>query len=450
MSSKRDQVQAHTYVVGRLASALVHGEPDAPESPMRRTGLGSFGGLLIGSLAVAGFLVWGLISPASKASNLKPGELVMVQGTGARYLYAGGELRPVMNWSSALMLMGGNAAMTTISPSTLASVQQGQPLGVVGAPESLPPAGSLNRGFWLACATGSTASLSIGVPQPVNQVPPGGAVVVSASGSQYLLWRGERLRIDAPWIPAALGLARAQVIAVSPVWLNAVPAGPDLSPVTVPDLGAVGPRINGSPATVGQVLFVRNVASSPAYYLVKTDGVAPISATQAALLLGDPGAVATAPVKVSQAAIGRQTLVSQDLADGVGAPASPPADFTHVGGTPCVVYQAAGGSAPLLVFAVSPPGAAPALTAPGVRPSPAGAGAITVAPGNGALVRAQDAPGAGGGSYFLVTEEGVKFPLAAADIKALGYRAGSAALLPAGLLGLLPTGPALDLPSLRG
>lgn len=450
MSSRRDQVQAHAYVVGRLASALVHGEPDAPESPMRRTGLGSFGGLLLGSLALAGFLVWGLLSPPTKASNLKPGELVMVQGTGARYLFAGGELRPVLNWSSALMLMGGDAAMTTISPSTLASIRPGQPLGIVGAPESLPSAGRLNRGFWLACETGSTASLSIGLPLPVNLVPPGRAVIVSASGSEYLLWRGERLRIDAPWIPAALGLVRAQVNRVSPVWLNAVPAGPDLRPVSVPDFGAPGPRINGSPATVGEVLVVRDLASSPAYYLVKTDGVAPISATQAALVLGDPGAVATAPAGISQAAIARLTLVRQDLADGAGAPASPPADFTDVGETPCVTYPAAGGSVPMLVFAASPPGAAPALTAPGVRPSPAGAGLISVAPGGGALVQAEGAPGVPAGSYFLVTDEGVKFPLAAADIKALGYHAGSAARLPAALLGLLPTGPALDLPSLRG
>jgi len=79
MRSRRDQVQAHAYVVGRLTSALVHAEPDAPESPLRRTGLGSFGGLLVGALAVAGFMVWGLISPASKASALTAGELLLVK-----------------------------------------------------------------------------------------------------------------------------------------------------------------------------------------------------------------------------------------------------------------------------------------------------------------------------------------------------------------------------------
>lgn len=455
MSSRKDQVQAHTYVVSRLASALVHGEPDAHESPMRRTGLGSFAGLLIGSLILAGFLVWGLISPFAKASSLKAGELLMVQGTGARYLYASGELRPVLNWSSALMLLGGTTTMTTVPAKTLAGVPQGPPLGVVGAPETLPPASAVNKGSWLACsqASGGAAitSLSIGFGYPVRPVPPGRAVIVSASGSSYLVWRGERLRIDAPWIPAALGLVRAPVIAVSPVWLDALPAGPDLRPVTVPGLGARGPVIDGVRATVGQVLVVRNVASSPTYYLVLAGGVASITATQAAVLLGDPArAMGSAPVNISPAAVSRMLVLRQALADGAGAPPSPPVNFTAAGGVPCADYPAAGGSVPTLAFAVPPPGAPPALGAPGVRPSPAGAGLISVAPGAGALVQVEGAPGVAGSSDFLVTSEGVKFPLAATDIKALGYGRTRAAGLPAALLALLPTGPALDLPSLRG
>src|SRR5260370_7961549 len=81
MRSRRDQVQAHAYVVARLTSALVHGEPDAPESPLRRTGLGSFGGLLLGTLLVAACLVWGLISTGRKPALLPAGELPMSKKT---------------------------------------------------------------------------------------------------------------------------------------------------------------------------------------------------------------------------------------------------------------------------------------------------------------------------------------------------------------------------------
>lgn len=33
MQSKRDQVQAHTFMMGRLSSGLLTADPDAPESP---------------------------------------------------------------------------------------------------------------------------------------------------------------------------------------------------------------------------------------------------------------------------------------------------------------------------------------------------------------------------------------------------------------------------------
>ena len=36
MQTRRDQVQAHAFVVGRMVSALVRAEPDAPFSPLRR------------------------------------------------------------------------------------------------------------------------------------------------------------------------------------------------------------------------------------------------------------------------------------------------------------------------------------------------------------------------------------------------------------------------------
>jgi len=43
---------------GRLTSALVHAEPDAPESPLRRTGLGRSAACSWARWPVAGFMVW--------------------------------------------------------------------------------------------------------------------------------------------------------------------------------------------------------------------------------------------------------------------------------------------------------------------------------------------------------------------------------------------------------
>src|SRR5450755_113606 len=421
MRSRRDQVQAHAYMVGRLTSALVHAEPDAPESPLRRTGLGSFGGLLVGALIVAAFMVWGLISPGSKASALTAGELLLVKETGTRFIYAGSELHPVLNYSSALMLTGGDATMTSVSSSALNGIPQGQPLGILGAPDQLPAASSLNAGAWLACSQSGPGaplvSLSIGPPPQLSEPPADDAVLVATPNAEYLLWRGTRLRLDAASIVAALGFNDAPVVKVAPPWLNAVPAGPDLGPLSVPGAGQPGPVLGG--------LHTRG--ESAAY----------------------PGGT-VAPVTVSPAAIANAPVVPSSLGDKVAVPSAPPRDYLPgAGAVPCAEYSASGGTAPRLVFAVPPAGQPPAVGTPGVTASPEGASLISVAPDDGALVRPEIAPGSGGNSLFLVTDTGVKYPLPATEATALGYRAGRADPLPAALLGLLPTGPALDLPALR-
>ncbi len=460
MRSRRDQVQAHAYVVGRLTSALVHGEPDAPESPLRRTGLGAFGGLLLGTLLVAAFLVWGLISAGHKAAVLSAGELVMAKETGARYVYARHELLPVLNWSSAMLLTGGNTAMTVVPAATLTGIPQGQPVGIVGAPDALPAADAVNKGAWLVCAVSAgqpEVSVTIGVPVPVSPPPPNGALLVAAPGAEYLIWHGQRLRLDASWIAGALGLGRARVTDVSPAWLNAVPAGPDLRPITVPGRGGRGPTIGAVRTSIGQVLVARNVGSPSEFYLAEAGALVPITAAQAAIVLGDPSSVAAgggatgAPVAISPATLVHAPIAAQNLTDSVDAPSTPPRDDSAGPGVPCVDYRGTGGVPPRVVFAMPPAGAPPALDFPGVSGSPQTANLIKVAPGGGAFVQPQAAPGVGGDSLFLVTDAGVKFAVPSASAaSALGYRAGRAVPMPASLLGLLPTGPALDLTPMRG
>ncbi|HET7014923.1 MAG TPA: type VII secretion protein EccB [Streptosporangiaceae bacterium] len=454
MRSRRDQVQAHAYVVGRLTSALVHGEPDAPESPLRRTGLGSFGGLLLGTLAVAAFLVWGLISAGDKPAVMTAGELVMAKETGARYIYADHELRPVMNWSSAMLLTGGNAVMTAVPAATLTGIPQGQPIGIVGAPDSLPAANAIDKGAWLVCALSAgrpQVSLTIGIQVPVSRLPSNGALLVRAQDTEYLIWHGQRLKLDASWIPGALGLGRAPVTKVSPAWLNAVPAGPDLRPIDVSGRGEPGPMIGAVHTKVGQVLVTSNVGSPDEFYLAQADALVPITAAQAAIVLGDPSSSAAGGlVRVSPASMVHAPMVRRTLADAADAPSAPPRDESAAPGVPCMRYLGAGGTAPQFVFATPPTGLPPALNSPGVTGSPQTADLIRVVPGGGGLVRPLAAPGVGGGSLFLVTDAGVKFAVPSASAaSALGYRAGRAIAVPAALLGLLPTGPALNLAPMR-
>jgi hypothetical protein len=73
-------------------------------------------------------------------------------------------------------------------------------------------------------------------------------------------------------------------------------------------------------------------------------------------------------------------------------------------------------------------------------------GQITLPPGGGALVGADPSVGSDSGvvSYFLIAD-GRRYALAStAVISMLGYDRSQAVLLPAGVVELIPAGPALD------
>jgi type VII secretion protein EccB len=462
MTSRRDQVQAYGFVQGRLTSALVHGEPDAAEPPMRRTRSAMLGGVMLGLLGIAGFLLWGLISPVNKAAAAPTaGDLIVVSQTGATYIDGGGKLFPVLNWSSARLLLDGSPEVENETAAAIAGMPRGATLGLVGAPDSLPA--EVNRGDWLACAEESggqqQTALAIGVnPTAAAPVPSGRALMVTGGGGSYLIWQGQRLRLDATWMAPALGLGQAPVTRVSQAWLNAVPAGPDLGAFALNGAGDPGPELDGQATRVGQVLATQ-VMGGHSFFLVESDGVAAITATQAALDLASPGTAAAypggtaQPVTVSAPAIASAPHGSQSLPDGTDVPASPPGDATapKAGDVPCIAYPGAGGAAPVLLWTAPPAGSAPDLQAPGVTGAASDADLVGVASGGGALVQPLTAAGAATGPLYLVTDAGVRFAVPTTDeAAALGYQASQAARLPAALLGLLPTGPSLNLAPLSG
>ena len=61
MQSKRDQVHAHTFMMGRLSSGLLTADPDAPESPLGRTTRGVVFGVLVSVAAQVGDLAESLL-----------------------------------------------------------------------------------------------------------------------------------------------------------------------------------------------------------------------------------------------------------------------------------------------------------------------------------------------------------------------------------------------------
>jgi ESX secretion system ATPase EccB len=70
---------------------------------------------------------------------------------------------------------------------------------------------------------------------------------------------------------------------------------------------------------------------------------------------------------------------------------------------------------------------------------------VLIPAGAGVLVREQQSPEAALNAVYLVTETGMKYPLADGSVlEALGYSASSAVAMSGELLALLPSGPVLS------
>ncbi|MGF1429405.1 type VII secretion protein EccB [Kitasatospora sp. LaBMicrA B282] len=469
MQSKRDQVQAHLFVMSRLATGMLRGEPDAPDTPVGRTSRGTVIGMILGALIALGVTLYGVVVPGGATGWRKPGTLVMVDETGARFLYLNGALHPVPNETSAKLLAGDQMAVDQVSESSLAGTPRGAPIGIVGAPDSLPTPADLVNSPWLSCAVVQPTATGGAAPQLTLAVGPAqegtrlagdqGLLIVAPDNTQYLLWHGQRLRLDTKGgAVQALGYAAATPYPVTAAFLDTLAAGPDLAAPAVDGQGSAGPQLAGQPSRIGQLF----TGPRGDHYLLTATGLVPLGGTAFALLSGDPQTqrIAYAGAAVQPAAIGPDDLAAHGApaADAArwaapGLPDQPPTLVTPgQGQAVCADVQASAG-APVTAVSVldaAAIGGQPPAVQPGVQPSCTAADRIAVRPGGGALVRALSGAGTGA-TVYLVSDGGVKYPLAsAAVVKQLGYGASVPAAVPEGLLALLPSGPSLDPALLAG
>ncbi|MDR7277297.1 type VII secretion protein EccB [Catenuloplanes atrovinosus] len=455
MQSRKDQVQAYFYVVGRLTSAVMHGRPDAYEPPNRRPVLGYVIGLLLALVIAGGFGIYGLFRPGGDSSWREPGVLIVVKETGARYLMVGGQLRPVLNYASARLVIGESAQfrVVSVSRSSLTQVTVGTPIGIPDAPDSLPAADKLYTGAWTLCAQPETAPASVlflHEPPSLQPVADAEGFLVRAGQETYLVAQGRRYRLAAPEVTVALGYAAVEPIKVSAAWLNPIPAGRDLAFPQVDGRGQPGPELGGRGSVVGQVFEVRNQATGDVtLYLARGDGLVRLSRTVATLALADArirtvypdGAVAPLPLRADELA-GTEVAASTEFVDPY------PADPPRLGrpgpdDLPCVRYRPVDGTTGVTLMRTTRSAATGAVAVPRLTTAGTTVDRTVIPAGTGVLVRNRYAPGAVG-ALFLVCEYGLKYPLPGEAVSALGYGGVAPVDLPGELLSLVPSGPALD------
>jgi len=420
MYDRRDLLQAHRLVTHRMSQALLCGEPDSRNRPLRRMYTASASSLLLGVIAAGVFGVLGILLPGRAAGLNQPGTLVVDSDTATAYVPCGrGELCPALNFASALLALDSPGAIrrVTVRQAALAGYVIGPPVGIAGLPPSLPAASALVRGPWSVCAKGGATVLVGGVSTRGRELGPSGAALVSAGGGEWLLWHSARLAIRPAVAQTLFGAGPA---AVPLAWLDSLPRGPDFAAPALPGAGQTVTGPSGTPAPVGQVY----VQQSPLqYYVLTADGrLSAVTPVAAALLERVAGAQPGQPVSSSSAAsdLGGTTVQTP------GLPTTVP---RLAGASPalCAVYRGSAG---------------PTVTVGGTVPSGGGtSGAVRAwfPPGGGALVRSAHG--------WLLLAGAHRYPVAsAAAAQALGYDLGrDAVALPASVTDLLAPGPALQI-----
>nr|BEK64280.1 type VII secretion protein EccB [Kitasatospora purpeofusca] len=471
MQSRRDQVQAHLFVMSRVAAGVLRAEPDAPDTPVGRTNRGAAIGLAVALLIGAGAGVYGLVKPGGATGWKQPGTLVVVKESGARYVFAGGLLHPVLNEASARLLAGDQLKVDQVSARSLDGAPRGTPVGIVGAPDGLPAPAAAAGADWLLCtmrtATAGPAaakaapqlSVAIGTRQTGRPAGEQGVLVAGPDGAAHLLWHGRRFAVDAAGGAArALGWSAAVPVPVTASFLAAFPAGPELRAPEVPGRGKDGPALSGRPTKVGQLF----TGTGEERYVLAEQGLVAVTATQFALLQGEPrtqqeaygnGQVAPAPAGAADLVAHTAPASAAAAFAPEGLPGRPPALLPpRAEQALCAALRPAadGGDLDVAVLDASPVLGLPPVLQPGVLPSCTPADRIAVRPGGGALVRAVSGAGFGG-TLYLVTDTGVKYPLASPAVaERLGYAKAAPTAVPGRVLSLLPTGPSLDPGPLAG
>ncbi|BBZ46207.1 type VII secretion protein EccB [Mycobacterium parmense] len=299
----RHQVTGWRFIMRRIASGIALHDTRMLVDPLRTQSRAVLMGVLILITGLAGCFVFSLIRPSGSAGD---SPVLADRSTDALYVRVGDELHPVLNLTSARLIVGRPVDPTAVKSSELDHFPRGNLIGIPGAPERMVQNASHDAN-WTVCdaVSGTSRSAhSTGVTVIAGQPDTGGAraatlaarqaVLAEFSGdrgtSTWLLWDGRRSQINLAdhAVTNALGLG-TEVPAPRPVALglfNAIPEAPPLAAPAIPNAGA--PAGYPVPAPIGAVVASYGLdQKSPGavqYYAVLPDGLQPISPVLAAIL----------------------------------------------------------------------------------------------------------------------------------------------------------------------
>ena len=206
----RHQVSGWRFVMRRIASGIALHDTRMLVDPLRTQSRAVLMGVLILITGLAGCFVFSLIRPNGSAGN---NAVLADRSTAALYVRVGDDLHPVLNLTSARLIVGQPVNPTTVKSSELDRFPRGNLIGIPGAPERMVQNASRDAN-WTVCDAVSGASGRVppqhrrhGDRRPARQRRcacgrdrrrSGGSWSTSTATGQrtWLLWDGKRSQID--------------------------------------------------------------------------------------------------------------------------------------------------------------------------------------------------------------------------------------------------------------
>ena len=450
MATKKDLVEAHSFSRRRLVTAFVSGAPGGREVEPARPGRTIIGGLALAVLLIAAAAIAGIFSPSVEEDWADEPGLVISKETGAAYVITegaegdgdGAVLRPVINITSAMLILGADITPEIVPQEAIDAETIGDDIGILNAPASIPSPTLLIDTGWTACTNEGRGTRVNLAGTPGVEVASGGGFVVETGGRYYMIAQG---RTEGSAIPRAhsyalpsgggqgarardamladLGLPPAvEAIQVPGEWLALFPPGGalDVESFRTPAGGALS-YVGGSSGIPEQARAGDVVEESDggAAYLLTEQGPAPLDAFASAVYRSLPAP--HTPTVHETATPVSAVFASRPYIDAHW----PDTTLAPVPGEPCALLQAEAGNVPAVQVATDPSEEASAYDVPTGRRS------VRVDPGRGAYVTSGGFDDTSEGSPYLVDAKGLAYPLVGSGTAGLlGYGAVSAPVVP--------------------
>lgn len=306
--SNRDQNSGHLFYNRRLRAAITRFSVRMKHDDRKQQAALALSMVFV--LLGCGWMA--LLHFVKPAGLVGQSAIVGNRDTGAVYARIDGRLYPALNLTSARLATGDGGSPTWVKAQEIAKFPTGPMVGIPGVPDDLTISGGPSSA-WSVCDTAPARGSGEGVvvtavageltgSERAQPLAPGRAILTSHRGSSYVIWNGQRSRIDpadrAVTFNLGLDPGSTRPVEMSTALFDAMPA---TEPIVVPIVPAAGSPSRWLPGSVvGRVLQSRDASGAVSgFYVLLAGGVQRVSAFVADLLRTADSHGATAPELVS-------------------------------------------------------------------------------------------------------------------------------------------------------